>query len=194
MIHSSWVWLAWVLRTRSGMATFNDAMAAETAPSAMQTTVVTRERFTCGLPARTFVFLIAPKTREYSFYNMDDRSYQEGIFLLFVLRSWGAPDHRPEAGGPTRTSSRSGARLPRGARARSGVDGDDHRPPGPLDRRRLRLLQRQGPDHQCGRDRGHCGDGRGPGAGPHQSRAATASRVHGAGPARCHEFRSGQGR
>ncbi len=46
MIHSSWVWLAWVLRTRSGMATFSDAMAAETAPRAMQTTVVTIERLT----------------------------------------------------------------------------------------------------------------------------------------------------
>src|SRR5580658_11073921 len=53
MIHSSWVWLAWVLRTRSGMATFNDAIAAETAPSAMQTTAVTRERFTGRRAVRT---------------------------------------------------------------------------------------------------------------------------------------------
>ncbi len=69
MIHSSWVWLAWVLRTRSGMATFNDAIAAETAPRAMQTTAVTSERFTCWLPVRTWCAhgLV---------------SYNEGIFVL----------------------------------------------------------------------------------------------------------------
>ena len=44
MIHSSWVWVAWVLRTRSGIATFSDAMAADTAPRAMQTTTVTADR------------------------------------------------------------------------------------------------------------------------------------------------------
>ncbi len=41
MIHSSWVWLACVLRTRPGIATFSDAIAAATAPRAMQTTAVT---------------------------------------------------------------------------------------------------------------------------------------------------------
>jgi hypothetical protein len=46
MIHSSWVWLAWVLRTRSGMATFNEAIAADTAPRAVQTTAVIIERLT----------------------------------------------------------------------------------------------------------------------------------------------------
>jgi hypothetical protein len=55
MIHSSWVWLAWVLRTRSGIATFNDAIAAETAPSAIQTTAVTSERFTSRLRVRSCV-------------------------------------------------------------------------------------------------------------------------------------------
>jgi hypothetical protein len=44
MIHSSCVWLACVLRTRPGIATFSDAMAAETAPRATQTTAVTRPR------------------------------------------------------------------------------------------------------------------------------------------------------
>ena len=46
MIHSSWVWVAWVLRTRSGMATLSDAMAADTAPRAIQTTTVMAERLT----------------------------------------------------------------------------------------------------------------------------------------------------
>ena len=41
MIHSSWVWLACVLRTRPGIATFSDAIAAATAPRAIQTTAVT---------------------------------------------------------------------------------------------------------------------------------------------------------
>jgi hypothetical protein len=44
MIHSSWVWVACVLRTRSGMATLSDAMAAETAPRATHTTTVMAER------------------------------------------------------------------------------------------------------------------------------------------------------
>ena len=41
MIHSSCVWLAWLLRTRPGIATFSDAIAAATAPRAIQTTTVT---------------------------------------------------------------------------------------------------------------------------------------------------------
>jgi len=41
MIHSSWVWVAWVDRATSGSATLSDAMAAVTAPSARQTTAVT---------------------------------------------------------------------------------------------------------------------------------------------------------
>src|SRR5215472_4645388 len=41
MIHSSWVWVAWVSRARSGRATFSDAIAAVTAASARQTTAVT---------------------------------------------------------------------------------------------------------------------------------------------------------
>jgi hypothetical protein len=43
MIHSSWVWLAPVLRARSGSATLSDAIAAATAPRAMHTTAVTIE-------------------------------------------------------------------------------------------------------------------------------------------------------
>jgi len=46
MIHSSWVWVAPVLRARSGSATFSDAIAAATAPSAMQTTARTAEVLT----------------------------------------------------------------------------------------------------------------------------------------------------
>jgi len=46
MIHSSWVWVAPVLRARSGSATFSDAMAAATAPSATQTTARTAEVLT----------------------------------------------------------------------------------------------------------------------------------------------------
>jgi hypothetical protein len=46
MIHSSWVWVAPVDRARSGSATFSDAIAAATAPSAMQTTAVTTEVLT----------------------------------------------------------------------------------------------------------------------------------------------------
>ena len=69
MIHSSWVWLAWVLRTRSGIATLSDAIAAETAPRAMQTTAVTIERFTAS-----------------AFFGggtwPDDLSITEGIFVL----------------------------------------------------------------------------------------------------------------
>src|SRR6516165_3233512 len=53
MIHSSWVWVAWVDRARSGSATLSDAMAAVTAPSATQTTAVTAVVLTAeGLPRR----------------------------------------------------------------------------------------------------------------------------------------------
>src|SRR6516164_7494932 len=52
MIHSSWVWVAWVLRARSGSATLSDAMAAVTAPSATQTTAVTAVVLTAGVLAR----------------------------------------------------------------------------------------------------------------------------------------------
>ncbi len=53
MIHSSWVWLACVLRTRPGIATFSNAIAAETAPRATQTTTVTIVLPACGPPVRT---------------------------------------------------------------------------------------------------------------------------------------------
>ena len=52
MIHSSWVWVAWVERARSGSATFSEAIAAATAPSARQTTAVTAAVLTRRVPGR----------------------------------------------------------------------------------------------------------------------------------------------
>ena len=60
MIHSSWVWLACVLRTRPGIATFSDAIAAATAPRAMQTTAVTIVLLACRLPVRTSLSMTCP--------------------------------------------------------------------------------------------------------------------------------------
>src|SRR5215831_12760250 len=60
MIHSSWVCVAWVLRARSGRATFSDAIAAATAPSARQTTAVTAAVLTGGEPGRVAPIRRAP--------------------------------------------------------------------------------------------------------------------------------------
>ena len=86
MIHSSWVWVAWVLRTRSGMATLSDAMAADTAPRAMQTTAVTIDRFSgLGDPEYAGHDHLS-LSKEYSvFITGSGPDCQDGIFVLFVV-------------------------------------------------------------------------------------------------------------
>src|ERR1700689_3111351 len=183
MIHSSWVWLAGVLRTRPGIGTFTDAIAAATAPRAIQTTTVT-----IVLPAgRPLVrawrgMACAPLTKESSFLksNGDDASAVKREYSFCLVIGWcHAQDHRGAPGGPARAGPRGGARLPARARPGGRVDGDDHRPLRPVDRRRLRLLQGQGRAHQRRRDRGNGRDGAAARADPAGPRAAAAARAGG---------------
>src|SRR5215469_18565912 len=101
MIHSSWVWVAWVDRARSGSATLSDAMAAVTAPSARQTTAVTAVVLTrreapgrnlvakkASSPATIAMITMAPHKRRKIRFAHPRRPCrcgprQERIFLLY---------------------------------------------------------------------------------------------------------------
>src|SRR5215467_16150467 len=81
MIHSSWVWVAWVDRARSGSATLSDAMAAVTAPSARQTTVVTVVELTRReAPGRNLVARKASSPATMAMIMMDSSKAKEGSF------------------------------------------------------------------------------------------------------------------
>jgi len=83
VIHSSWVWVAWVDRARSGSATLSDAMAAVTAPSARQTTAVTAVVLTRReVPRRTVVASRPVSAAARAMITMVSRVKREGMFVM----------------------------------------------------------------------------------------------------------------
>jgi len=91
MIHSSWVWVAWVDRARSGSATLSDAMAAVTAPSATQTTAVTAVVLTRReAPGRNLVARKASSPATIAMITMASRKAKEDSFCD-IRRPCGCP-------------------------------------------------------------------------------------------------------
>src|SRR5215469_4273953 len=115
MIHSSWVWVAWVDRARSGSATLSDAMAAVTAPSARQTTAVTavvltrREAPGRNLVARkasnpatiAMITMTSYKRRKIRFASQGDHAaagHVKSEYSFFMVAWSHATDHRRTPG------------------------------------------------------------------------------------------------